>query len=95
MRDQVKAACSAPVFVVAGASIVYALLPLERRTGGGLPRQRCSPSLMVGIVQLAPVLLLPLFYRFKPLDRPALVERLMALADARPDPRASASTSGR
>ena len=35
---------------------------------------------MIGIVQLAPVLLLPLFYRFKPLDRPALVERLLALA---------------
>ena len=37
--------------------------------------------LMIGIVQLAPVVLLPLFYPFKPLDRPALVERLMTLAD--------------
>ena len=35
---------------------------------------------MVGLARLAPVLLLPLFYRFRPLDRPALVERLMALA---------------
>ena len=35
---------------------------------------------MVVLAQLAPVLLLPLFYRFKPLDRPALVERLLALA---------------
>ena len=35
---------------------------------------------MIGLVQLAPVLLLPLFYRFKPLDRPALVERLLTLA---------------
>jgi len=33
--------------------------------------------LLVGIVQLAPVLLLPLFYSFKPLDRPSLVERLV------------------
>ena len=37
--------------------------------------------LMIGLAQLAPVLLLPLFYRFKPLDRPALVSRLMALAN--------------
>jgi STE24 endopeptidase len=32
------------------------------------------------IVQLAPVLLMPLFYTFKPLERPALVERLFRLA---------------
>jgi STE24 endopeptidase len=34
----------------------------------------------IGLAQLAPVLLLPLFYTFKPLDRPALAERLIALA---------------
>jgi len=38
-------------------------------------------AIMVGLVQLAPVLLLPLFYEFKPLDREALVHRLVALAD--------------
>ena len=38
---------------------------------------------MVGLAQLAPVVLLPIFYKFKPLDRPALVERLMALAARR------------
>jgi STE24 endopeptidase len=32
------------------------------------------------LAQLAPVLLLPLFYRFTPLDRPALVDRLVSLA---------------
>jgi STE24 endopeptidase len=37
--------------------------------------------LQVVLAQLAPVLLLPLFYTFKPLDRPALVERLVALAE--------------
>jgi STE24 endopeptidase len=37
--------------------------------------------ILVGLAQLAPVLLLPLFYDFKPLDRPDLVRRLMALAD--------------
>lgn len=34
----------------------------------------------IGLARLAPVVLLPIFYKFKPLDRPALVERLLALA---------------
>ena len=41
---------------------------------------------MIGLAQLAPVVLLPIFYKFKPLDRPSLVERLMTLsARARTD----------
>ncbi len=35
---------------------------------------------MVVMARLAPVVLLPLFYKFKPLERPALAERLLALA---------------
>jgi STE24 endopeptidase len=35
---------------------------------------------MIGLARLAPVVLLPIFYRFKPLDRPELVARLLALA---------------
>jgi STE24 endopeptidase len=35
---------------------------------------------MIGMAQLAPVVLLPIFYKFKPLDRPSLVDRLMTLA---------------
>ena len=38
-------------------------------------------GIMVGLAQLAPVLLMPLFYDVKPLDRPDLVQRLMALAE--------------
>jgi STE24 endopeptidase len=80
LKDQAKAAGLGVVLSALGASIVYWAL-------------RTSPSwwwlisaalltvVMVGIVQLAPVLLLPLFYTFKPLDRPALVERLLALAN--------------
>lgn len=34
----------------------------------------------IGLTQLAPVVLLPIFYTFKPLERPALVERLLKLA---------------
>jgi STE24 endopeptidase len=36
---------------------------------------------MVALANLAPVLLLPIFFRFSPLDQPSLVERLRALAD--------------
>jgi STE24 endopeptidase len=37
--------------------------------------------LIVGLTNVAPVLVLPLFYRVKPLDREALRARLLALAD--------------
>src|SRR5204862_734170 len=37
--------------------------------------------LIVGVTNIAPVVLLPLFYSFKPLDRDALRTRLLALAD--------------
>jgi STE24 endopeptidase len=36
---------------------------------------------MVALANLAPVLLLPLFFRFEPLDHPTLGDRLRALAD--------------
>jgi STE24 endopeptidase len=38
-------------------------------------------GIMVVLAQLAPVLLMPLFYDFKPLERPELVQRLMMLAE--------------
>jgi STE24 endopeptidase len=38
-------------------------------------------AVMVALANLAPVLLLPIFFRFTPLDHPALVERLRALAE--------------
>lgn len=37
-------------------------------------------AVMIALAQLAPVVFLPLFYEFKPLDRPALRDRLVALA---------------
>jgi len=36
---------------------------------------------MIVLAQLAPVVLLPIFYDFKPLDRPGLRDRLVALAE--------------
>ncbi|MGE0444039.1 MAG: M48 family metallopeptidase [Vicinamibacterales bacterium] len=38
-------------------------------------------GILVALAQLAPVVLLPLFYEFKPLQREELVRRLIALAD--------------
>lgn len=37
-------------------------------------------AITIGLAQLAPVVLLPLFYEFRPLERPALVDRLIRLA---------------
>lgn len=41
----------------------------------------CFIVAMVVLAQLAPVLLMPLFFEFKPLERPELVARLLALAE--------------
>jgi STE24 endopeptidase len=77
--DRLKAGAVGLVFAVGAATIVWWLL-------------RRSPErwwfvaalsfvlVLVLLAQLAPVLLLPIFYRFKPLDRPALAARLVALA---------------
>jgi STE24 endopeptidase len=79
LRDQLKGLILGIVFGVAGASIVYWTI---RNFGESwwLVSAAIFTVLMVGLVQLAPVLLLPLFYSFKPLERPELVERLTRLA---------------
>ena len=38
-------------------------------------------GLLIGLAQLAPIVLMPLFYTFAPLERPALVARLVTLAE--------------
>ena len=78
--DQLKAAGVALVFGVIGALIVWSLLRWMPQWWW-LAAACCFALLMVGLAQLAPVVLLPVFYTFKPLDRPALVERLVALAE--------------
>ena len=78
--DHLKAFGISLVFGIVAAEIVWSLL-------------RWSPAywwlvgavvfavILIVLAQLAPVLLLPLFFRFTPLSRPALVDRLVALAD--------------
>jgi STE24 endopeptidase len=78
--DQLKAGAVALVFGVIAALIVWTLLRWMPQWWW-LAAAMCFAWLMVVLAQLAPVLLLPVFYTFKPLDRPALVERLVALAE--------------
>jgi STE24 endopeptidase len=78
--DHGKGAAVGAVFMMLGVTIVYALLGWSPEWWWAFAAIVFA-VLMVGMAQLAPVILLPLFYAFKPLDRPALVSRLVALAD--------------
>ena len=78
--DQAKSIGIGIIFAVIGSSAVYWTLRISQTWWWALSAAIFAVA-MVGLVQLAPVLLLPLFYTFKPLDRPALSERLLALAE--------------
>jgi STE24 endopeptidase len=79
LSDQVKGAALGLALGVVGASIVFAAI---RNWPGGwwIASAAVFAVAMVGLVRVAPVLLLPIFYKFKPLDRPTLAARLLALA---------------
>jgi STE24 endopeptidase len=78
--DQLKSFAILIVFGVIAASVVYAFI---RRSPEWwwLPTAAVFAVLIVGLANLGPVLLLPLFYRVRPLEREALRRRLLALAD--------------
>jgi STE24 endopeptidase len=79
LKDYVKAAGIGLVFGEAGAVFVYYTLrrwPLTWWIVSGVGYTLVA----IVLVNLAPVLLLPLFYRFRPLDKAALRDRLTALA---------------
>lgn len=88
LSDHVKATSIATVFAMLGAAIVYTALAWSSRWWWMLSATVFTLVTVV-MVRLAPVVLLPLFYAFKPLDRPALVARLLALAE-----RANTSIAG-
>jgi STE24 endopeptidase len=78
--DQIKGAAVAIVLGAVAALIVVALLrSMPDYWWVAAALSFCV--LLIALAQLAPVVLLPLFYDFKPLDRAALVERLVALAE--------------
>jgi STE24 endopeptidase len=78
--DHLKAGLVALVFALIAALIICSLVRWDPDRWW-LLSAAVFTIILVGLVQLAPVLLLPLFYEFKPLDREALVRRLVALAE--------------
>jgi STE24 endopeptidase len=78
--DHAKGVVLGALFMTIGVSIVYALIAWSREWWW-IWSAVAFALLLIAIAQLAPVVLMPLFYRFKPLEHPALVNRLMTLAD--------------
>ncbi len=80
MRDQVKSFAIGLLLGGAAAELIYWLIRVSPDwwwlSGGAL-----FTLLIVGLTNVAPVLLLPLFYSVKPLGRDALRTRLVTLAD--------------
>ena len=80
LLDRAKSFAVGVALGCGGASLVYwqiRLWPERWWLFAGL----AFALLIVALTNLAPVLLLPLFYRLKPLDRESLRVRLLALAD--------------
>ena len=80
LRDQVKSFGIGVVLGGGGASLIYRIMRLFPDRWW-LVSGLVFALLIVGLTNLAPVLLLPLFYSVRPLDRDGLRERLLALAD--------------
>jgi STE24 endopeptidase len=79
LADQGKGILLGLVLAVAGTSIVYATLRQWPGEWWWISAAIFAAATIL-LARVAPVLLLPIFYKFKPLDRPALVDRLMTLA---------------
>ncbi len=79
LADQAKGVALGIVLAVAGTSVVYYVL---RQWPGHWwwISALVFAAATIALARIAPVVLLPIFYKFKPLDRPALTDRLMALA---------------
>jgi STE24 endopeptidase len=79
LADQVKAGVLGLALIVAAASFVFWTMRAFPQSWWMVSAAVFALAL-VALARLAPVLLLPLFYRFRPLDRPVLADRLMKLA---------------
>src|SRR4051794_37799565 len=80
LGDQAKSFGIGVTMAAIAAELVYAFIRLSP-DHWWLPAGFTFTLLIVGLTTLAPVLLLPIFYSVKPLDRDALHARLLALAD--------------
>ena len=79
LRDHLKGVALGLAFAIPGAHLVYRLIAWSP-DWWWLAAAVAGAGVTALIVRAAPVLLLPLFYRFTPLDRPALSARLLALS---------------
>ncbi len=79
LSDHLKGTALGACLTMLGATVVYAALAWSTRWWWAMAAAVFALGAVV-LVRLAPVVLLPLFYAFRPLDRPPLVERLLALA---------------
>ena len=79
LADHVKAAVASCGVMVAGLSAVYLSMRWTPSYWWAVSAALFVVA-MVGLARLAPVVLMPIFYRVRPLDRPELTERLLRLA---------------
>jgi STE24 endopeptidase len=79
-KDQGKAGALSLGFAAAGALAVWWLIRWSPDSWW-LAATAFSALVLVGLAQLAPLVLLPIFYELKPLERASLVERLAGLAE--------------
>jgi STE24 endopeptidase len=77
--DRGKAAVVGLLILIPAALVAYALLRWWPAYWW-IVASAVFTMFLVLLAQIAPVVLMPMFYDIKPLDRPALVERLLALA---------------
>lgn len=80
LKDRIKAFGVSLVLGTAGAALIYWFIRLSP-DHWWVPAGLAFALILVGLTNVAPVLLLPLFYPVKPLDRDVLRARLLALAE--------------
>jgi len=78
-RDHLKAFGIATIFAVAAGQLVYLLIALSA-AWWWVAAAALGTGVTLLLSRLAPILLLPLFYRFTPLERGPLTDRLLALS---------------
>ena len=78
-RDHAKAVAIGLAFTIVAASAVYTAIYVTERWWWLVAAILATGAAIV-LTNILPTVLLPLFYRLEPLDRPDLTERLIALA---------------
>lgn len=79
MKDHLKGVALTVVFALAAGHVVYTLIAWSP-DAWWLGAAVAGTGVTVVLARVAPILLLPLFYEFKPLERPELTTRLVELS---------------